>query len=102
MTWKATVEEEVPVVPEGQYNAMPTDIQDMDGPHGAMVRVDFTLTTDDEYDGLQVSGLASKKLSENTKLGHWVAAILGRIPEVGEEILADGLLHRDCRVAIEH
>jgi len=102
MTWTATVEEATGPVPEGEYNATVTHIQDAEGPHGPTVRIDFTLTTDNEHDGRQVSGLASKKFSENTKLGIWVAAILGRVPEVGKEITANDLLHKDCRVVVKH
>ncbi len=102
MTWKATVQEPITLVPEGQYPAVPTSICDMDGQHGPMVRIDFTLSTEDEWDGRQVSGLASKRLSESTKLGQWVAAILGRRPEVGEEILDKNLLHKNCQVVVKH
>ena len=84
------------------HNAIVTHIQDAEGPHGPTVRIDFTLTTNNEHDGRQVSGLASKKLSENTKLGTWIAAILGGVPEVGKEITAADLIRKECRVMIKH
>jgi len=102
MTWKATVEEPVTAVAEGTFDAEVTGIQDMDGQHGPMVRIEFKLATDDEGDDRRVTGLASKKLSEITKLGRWVAAILGRTPQVGEEITVDDLLHKHCRVVVKH
>ena len=102
MTWNATVEEPNPPVPAGQYGATPTGIQDTESQHGATVRIDFTLSTDDEWDGRQVSGLANKRLNENTKLGQWVAAILGRMPAVGEEVTAEHMLHRRCLVVVRH
>jgi hypothetical protein len=74
----------------------------MDGLHGPMVRIEFTLATDDEWDGRRVSGLASKKLTEATKLGRWVAAFLGRMPGIGEEVTAEDLLHMRCRVVVKH
>ena len=102
MTCKAVTEENLPVKPEGEYEAMPVDIRDMNAPHGTMVHINFMLSTDDEWDGRRVSGLAGKKLSENTKLGRWVSAILGRVPEVGEEVKAQDLLHKECRVVVKH
>jgi len=102
MTWTATAEEAATAVPEGEFEAEVTGVQDMDGQHGPMVRIEFTLATDDEWDGRRVSGLASKKLSEATKLGRWVTAILGHMPAVGEEITIDDLLHKHCRVVVKH
>lgn len=102
MPWNATVEEAIAVVAEGTFAARTTGIQDMDGQHGPMVRIEFTLTTDDEWDERRVTGLASKKLSENTKLGRWVTAIMGRFPAVGEEITVEDLLNKCCRVVIKH
>lgn len=102
MTWKATMEEPVVAVPEGEYHATPVDVRLAEGPHGEMVKIDFMLSGDDECDGRQVSGVASRRLSENTKLGRWVSAILGRVPEVGEEVKAQDLLHKDCRVVVKH
>lgn len=102
MTWTATAEEAATAVPEGEFNGEVTGVQDMDGQHGPMVRIEVTLATDDEWDERRVSGLASKKLSEATKLGRWVTAILGHMPRVGEEITIDDLLHKHCRIVIKH
>jgi len=86
---------------EGEHRARLTNIQDMDGQHGPMVRIEFTLSPDDESEG-RVSAIASKRLSENTKLGRWVAAILGRAPNVGEEITAAQLIGKECWIVIRH
>lgn len=102
MGWKAVMEEPIVAVPEGEYEAAVVDLRFVDGPHGEMVRIDFMLSGDDECDGRQVSGVASKRMSENTKLGRWVAAILGRVPEVGEEIAVKDLLNKECRVIVKH
>jgi len=102
MGWKATVEETVAAAAEGEYDAEVSGVRDQDGQHGPMVRAEFTLSTDDEFDGHRVSGLASMKLSEGTKLGRWVTAILGRMPAVGEEITVENLLRKRCRVVVGH
>ena len=101
MAWKATVEEASALAVEGEHRARLTNIQDMDGQHGPMVRIEFTLSPDDESEG-RVSAIASKRLSENTKLGRWVAAILGRAPNVGEEITAAQLIGKECWIVIRH
>ena len=100
--WNATMEEPIEAVPEGKYRASVVDVRGIDGPHGPMVKIDFMIFGDDECDGRQVSGVASRRMSENTKLGRWVAAILGRLPEVGEEVTVRDLIGKDCRVAIKH
>ena len=102
MTWNAKVEEAATTVAAGEFDGEVTGVQDMDGQHGPMVRIEFTLATDDEWDGRRVSGLASKKLSAATKLGRWVEAILGQMPSVGEEVTAEHLLKKHCRVEIKH
>ena len=102
MDWKATVEEAATTVAEGEFDGEVTSVQDTDGQHGPMVRIEFTLATDDEWDERRVVGLASRRLSEDTKLGRWVAAILGHMPAVGEEITIDDLLHKHCRVVVKH
>jgi hypothetical protein len=102
MTWNAVMEEPIVAVPEGEYAATPVDVRLTEGPHGEMVKIEFMLSGDDECDGRQVSGVASSKLSENTKLGRWVCAILGRIPEVGQELKAEDLLYKDCRAIVKH
>lgn len=100
MTWKITTEEVAPALPDGEYAAMPVAIEEMKGRHGPMVKIDFQINSEGPWDGRRVSGIASKKLSANTKLGGWVAAILGGMPRVGREITADELLHKDCIVVV--
>lgn len=101
MTWKATVEEAQAAVPEGEYDATVVNVRSMNATHGPIVRVDF-LIVDPDGDEHQVSGIASQKLSENTKLGRWVAAILGHMPQVGEDVNDSDLLQKTCRVTIQH
>ena len=100
MPWTITTEEVAPSVPDGKYGASPVAIQDMEGPHGPMVRIDFQINSNDVWDGRRVSGVASKKLSANTKLGGWIAAILGGMPRVGREVSEEELMRRDCVVVV--
>ena len=100
MPWKITTEEVAPPVPDGEYSAMPVEISQKKGPHGPMVKIDFQINSEDEWDGRRVSGVASKKLSANTKLGAWIAAILGGMPRVGREVNEEDLLHKDCIIMV--
>ena len=102
MALSATMEEAETTVAEGTFDAEVIDIQELNGRHGPMVRIEFKLVTKNEWNGRTVNGLASKKLSAATKLGRWVEAILGRMPDVGEEVTADHLLKKPCRVEIKH
>jgi len=102
MAWNGVFEEPTNVPSEGKSRAVVTGIRDMDAPYGPVVRIDFKLPTDDEAEGGQVSGLANKRLSENTKLGRWVAAILGHTPKVGEGVTAAQLIGKECYVVIKH
>ena len=102
MTWNAVMEEPVVAVPEGEYDAVLTDVRLVEGPHGEMVKLDFRLCGDDEHEGREVSGVASRRLSENTKLGRWVCGLLGRVPEVGEEITTRDILDKECRIVVKH
>jgi hypothetical protein len=101
MTWTATTEETPALLPEGQYPAFPVSIRDIDGPHGPSVRIEFQIA-DHDHEGQLVSGIARKKLSENTKLGRWVSALLGRPLDVGEQITETHLLRKDCHITVKH
>jgi len=102
MTCTLVVEETTELASEGKHMAKPVNMYEKTGMHGAMVHIDFKLLPEDDYDGCVVSGIASKKLSEHTKLGRWIAAIMGRIPEPGEKVTEDDLLHKECRVVVKH
>ena len=86
--------------PEGKYRAKVVDIDAMDGKHGPMVRLHFAFNH--EGDHHEVTGLASKKLTEKSKLGRWVTTLIGRTLEVGETTTASDLLNKVCQVEIEH
>ena len=102
MTCKLIVEETTEITPEGEYMSKPINMYEKMGPHGAMIHIDVRLLPEDDYDGCVVSGIASKKLTENTKLGRWVTAILGHMPKVGQEITGADLQGKECHIIIKH
>ena len=55
MTWKTTVEEATTVTAQGEFDAEVTGIDDRDGQHGPMVRMEFKLATDDDGDERRVT-----------------------------------------------
>ena len=94
------VEEVRPVIPEGVYEGRPVEIRRLCCCYGNRILIDFVVSGDPRQNGQVVSGIADEEINENTKLGHWIAAILGREPQAGETITADDLLHRECRLVI--
>lgn len=101
MSLEIVIEEPIAATPEGEYDATVVDVRLQDATHGQAVRFDFMLS-DDEVDSRQVSGMASLRPSANTKLGRWIAAIMGRIPDVGERVTSGQLVQQECRVVIKH
>ena len=102
MAWNGKVKEAPEQIPEGTYKASLTSITETDGQYGKMVQVGFTLVTEDEFNGEQVNGVCSTVINEKSKLGRWINAIIGRSPQVGEEITEEDLLRKDCQVEVEH
>ena len=100
MTWKVTAEQAAPPVPDGEYHATPVAVCEMNGPHGAMVKIDFQIVSEDVWDGRRVSGIANQKLSANTKLDAWITVILGQAPVVGEEVTEEDILKRPCILVV--
>jgi len=94
-----TVERGEPL-PVGQHAAVLIGVDELEGPHGPMVRLRFRVNYEDCVH--EMTALASKKLSQRTKLDRWASAILGREIEVGEQIAASDLLDKPCMVKIEH
>ena len=96
-------EEPLGPVPKGEYSAELTGIEEFNGEYGPAVRFKFVLTEEGEMKGREVSGMAPNKgFSEDTKLGRWIAAILGYTPNIGQEVRTSDLLHKPCCVKIEH
>jgi hypothetical protein len=96
------VEEGAALVDAGEFNAEVVNVQETCGQYGPTVNIEFKLCNNDEWNGCPVTGLAKKKLSAGTKLGQWVKAILGRMPDVGEEVTTEDLLKKQCRIVIKH
>ena len=102
MRCNRVVEGAFPVVPEGEYKGVPVSIRDIDCCYGARIHIEFLLSGYSGFGGCFVFGIIDNELNEDTELGRWVAAILGRMPEVGEEVSADDLLHKECCLVIRH
>ena len=102
MAWQAKMEAPLRAIPEGEYEASVAGIRLVALQEREMVRIDFVLRTNDEWDGREVSGLAGTTLTEDSKLGRWVAALLGRVPDVDETITVRQLLRKRSRVTVAH
>lgn len=102
MSWNKTVQEVPEQVPEGTYSAYISKISENSSIYGAMVVMEFTLASNDEFDGRQVNGVCRPVINQKSKLGRWIAAIIGRTFQVGEEIKEEDILHRACRIVVKH
>ena len=100
MSWRGTRIDKI-LVDEDEFDAEVVAVRELKGRYGLLVCIEFSMGSSDGWE-VRVSGLASKKLSASSKLGRWVEAILGRMPNVGEEVPAKDLLNRQCRVVVKH
>jgi len=101
MSWKATVQDPSVLIEECIYNASPIRITETMGKFGTITRIDFKISTFDEYDGREVHGLCSTILSEKSKLGKWIKAIIGKIPAVGNDVTEEDILNHNCGVVVK-
>ncbi len=101
MAWNVTTEEVMPNVADGEYDAILIGVEDDESKHGVVARMDFKITSECPWAGRTVIGIASKKLSANSKLGGWVASLLSRMPTVGENISKEDILNQACRIVVE-
>ena len=80
-------------VEEGEYPAKFIGYEEKTTEFGEAVQFSFMLL-DEENNGTEVRGLASKKLTPKSKMRGWIEGMLGRALEPREEIDLDDLLDR--------
>jgi hypothetical protein len=80
------------VLETGTYTARVTEVRPEEGKFGPQLKLRFALDS-----GATLTAWASEKLTDKTKLGRWVTAILGAMPD---NLDTDALVGRDCRVKI--
>jgi len=101
MEWVGKVTETPVIVPEGTYNAVLSSIWPEKSEERQLVRIGFRIE-EGSYEGNEVSGLCSDIINEVSKLGRWIKAIKGSVPEVGEDVLATSLIGNECRIVVTH
>jgi len=84
------------VLPTGSYPAKVVDAETADGQFGTQVRLRFEITAG-EHVGKTISGWATLRYSEKTKLYAWTKAILGYAPDSFD---SDELLDVPCKIVI--
>ena len=80
------------VMDVGTYPARVLDVTREESQYGPQLRLRFRLESGDT-----VAGWVGAKLSERTKLGAWVRALLGEVPD---SLHTESLLDRECRVVV--
>ena len=89
-----TVAAYTPSIAPGPYQATCTGLDTRQSKDGGEFRV-WTFTTDG---GQEASGASSMSTSPKSKGGKWLAALLGRVPEAGEEVEPVG---KRCTIIVE-
>ena len=102
MSWTKTIEEKSLLIEEGTYDASLMRVTETESKFGTMTRLDFIISSNDEFDGREVHGVSSTQINEKTKLGKWITAIIGRKLVPGENVTEDDIINKSCRIVIRH
>jgi len=102
MSWKGEVQKTPELIPEGTYKAIVSSISETDSKYGTAVRIEFTLATRDQFDGLTINGVCSTVIHSNSKFGMWLTAIIGELPGENEYITDDDILYKGCKIEVKH
>lgn len=98
-SWKAT-EGETPQIESNVYDAVFEGVSEgPEGQFGPSLKWQFGIIVDGEPE--TVTGLTSTSGSVKGKAFQFFTGILGRQPEVGEEIEPASLVGKRCRVLVE-
>ncbi len=80
--------EYTPSIEAGTYEATVTDIQTRESKKDGNPYRWWEFTTDD---GRTISAISSMMVGPKSKAGQWIAALIGRVPEMNEDIELVGL-----------
>ncbi len=86
----------------GQYRARLTRLEEDEGQYGPFVKCFFEVIDDEDYAGESISGIASLKLTPDTKLWQWYSSLNGRPPEKGTEIDLEKIRGNECMLVVGH
>ena len=86
-------------VDEGEYPAAFAGYEEKTTEFGDAILMAFTLR-DEEHNGVEIKGLASKKLSPKSKLRGWIEGMVGHVLEAGEDVDLDDLVGRKVMLYI--
>ncbi len=101
MPIKVTASEHEAMEP-GQYRARLTKLEEDEGQFGPFVKFFFEVIGDEDYAGESISGIASLKLTPDTKLWQWYSGLKGQPPEKGREIDLEEILDNECMLVVGH
>lgn len=88
---------------EGMYPAELLEIKDIETEYGDSLRWIFGIEGEetDEGEVPEVSGITSRRMSEKSKAFKWSSALLGEVPEVGDEVDLDDLIGMGAQVELK-
>jgi hypothetical protein len=92
---------QVTTVEDGTYPATLTNVENFEYQDGFLRRWTFALdAVDSDGNPATVDAVSSTALGPKSKAFGWIAALLGRTPEKGEEIRRSMLVGRSCLVTV--
>jgi len=88
------------VLPAGQYPAKVVDVQEKQGNWGPFLKLMFEVEGG-EHAGMTITGVASAKFSNRSKLYKWVRALYGQAIPKAYTLETSNLLGRHCILGLE-
>jgi hypothetical protein len=94
----ATVEEVIPVLQPGIYPAYFSGIKEQTNDTGTFWLLTFSATDGDNQ--VEITATTSPRITPKTKMGKWLAALIGRPLEVGEPVNFTELAGAPCQIMV--
>ena len=96
--FKAQVEEVVPVLPAGIYPAYFSGIKEQTNDTGTFWLLTFSATNGDFQ--VEITATTSPRITPKTKMGKWLAALIGHQVVVGEVVDFSELAGAPCQIMV--
>jgi hypothetical protein len=94
----AIVEEVVPVLPPGVYPARFAKIAEQTNDNGTFWMLTFVV--EDENNVVEITATTSPRITPKTKMGKWLAVLVGRPVDVGEAINFNDIIDTPCQIVV--
>lgn len=94
----AIVEEVVPVLAPGVYPARFAKIAEQSNDNGTFWM--WTFVVEDGNNVVEITATTSPRITPKTKSGKWLTILMGRQPEIGENVNFANVIDTDCQIVV--